>query len=105
MYWVIPDARRCRSTRPVGLGGIGGEALPVRVDQARKLLGQLVVGDAEPFERAAAHVGQQDVCAGQHIQERGAIGGVLEVQRDAALVAIDLQGQWAHAGVAAQSGG
>ena len=62
-----------------------------RVDQTRVRFAELLVAEAKPFQRAGAEILDQHVAAADQGQEHVAVGGVLEVQGDAFLAAIERQ--------------
>lgn len=82
-------------TGPVG---VAAETLGVCVDQARVARGDVVVRQAQAAEGVRAHVGDEHVRGVDQVQGLSALGVVLEVERDAALVAVDVEVERGHAG-------
>ncbi|MCY1225839.1 hypothetical protein D3C81_959840 [compost metagenome] len=91
----------------VVIGGLGGvrAALAIAVDtdvqDARVDLGDLFVAEVQACHGLRAHVVDQHIGIGGEAQQRFAPGGLLQVQHDAALAAIDVQEDAGHAVVAA----
>ena len=75
----------------VGEWAIGAVAADGQVDQARIEAVQLVVGEAKPRQAADAEVLDQDVAPREQPRQHLAASGLLEVEAEAALVAVDGQ--------------
>lgn len=83
--------------RARGIRAILAEAEQPGIDDARIERRDLVVTQSEPRHGLGPHVVQQHVGAPQHALERMQTRGVLEVEHDAALVAVGVQVDRAHA--------
>ena len=76
---------------PVGVGSIGGPSLRLAEDDLRIAGTHIVVGETQPPERARSQVGDDDVARLGQAQKRLAAIGVLEIERDVAFVAQQVQ--------------
>ena len=78
---------------PVGVGALAGprvaEAAQRRVDDPRVALADRLVAQPEPVHHAGAHVLEHGVGLLAQAEEGLAVGVVLQVERDAALVPVD----------------
>ena len=77
--------------RPVGVGPVLAEARQAHVDEARVDLAQGLVVDAEPVLHVGPVVLDQHVGGRRQLLEDGDALGRLEVERDAALVAVQVE--------------
>jgi hypothetical protein len=84
------------------IGPILAEADQGAIDELGVDAGQHLVAQAQAFHGLRAHVAHHRVGAAHHLQQRVAACGVLQVEHDAALAAVELQKQRRHAGVAAR---
>ena len=79
--------------RPVGVGALAGarvaEAAQRRVDDLRVALADHLVAQPKPVHHAGPHVLEHRVGVFAQAEEGLAVGLVLQVERDAALVAVD----------------
>ena len=77
--------------RPVAVGAVLAEAGQADVDEARVDGAQRFVVEAEPVLHVGPIVLDQHVGAFRHLLENGDALGLLEVERDAALVAVQVE--------------
>ena len=80
----------------VGVGPTGPEPVGDAVDQARMASPEGGGVEPEPFEGRAAHVRHHHVGAGHQLRCGGRSLGLLEVESDAALVALQVEGEAVH---------
>ena len=76
--------------RPVGIGAVLAEAGNAGIDDARIDLGERLVVDAEPLLHVGAEILHHDVGLLDHALERGEPFGRLQIERHAALVAVQV---------------
>ena len=78
--------------RIVGPLTVGRPAVRLAEHDVRPVGPDVVVGEAQPTEWAGPQVGDDDIARGGDAQERSATVGVLQVERDVALVAQQVEG-------------
>ncbi len=76
--------------RPVGVGAVLAEAGNAGIDEARIDLGERLVVDAEPLLHVGAEILDHDVGLLDHALEGGEAFGRLQIERHAALVAVQV---------------
>ena len=77
--------------RPIAVGTVLAEARQAHIDEARIDLAQRLVVEAEPVLHVGPVVLDQHVGAGRQLLQDGDAVGRLEVERDAALVAMQVE--------------
>src|SRR3546814_3620152 len=75
----------------VPIGACPPEAVKIGVDDSRICGFERGIVQPEPPDRLSAHRMDEDVGRSRQPQQRGACGGLLQVQREAALAAIDVE--------------
>ncbi len=90
--------------RAVGKGPVLAVAMRGAIDEARVDLAQLFVGEAEPRHRLRAHVVHQNVALPHQRQEGLCRFRLLQIERQRALVAVEVQEHMAHLAVPRRAG-